>query len=116
MISLTGCASSPHGRLGDRNVITAEQILSANVETAYDLVVKFRPNFLAPRGPTSILLKQSKEPSVYVDNVEFGLVASLRTIQASSLSAIRFVEGREAMTKYGADHSAGVIELYTRYR
>lgn len=100
----------------DRNVITGAQIASANAETAYDLIVKFRANFLHSRGPNSILLKQPKEPTVYLDNVEFGLINSLRSIQASNIAEIRFIEGWDAMTKYGSDHVAGVIQIYTRYQ
>jgi hypothetical protein len=100
----------------DRNVITTAEIELANVNTAYDLIVKYHANFLHSRGPNSILLKQPKEPTVYLDNVEFGTINSLRSIQASTIAEIRFVEGWDAMTKYGSDHVAGVIQIYTRYQ
>lgn len=100
----------------DRNVITTAEIESANASTAYDLIVKFHANFLHSRGPNSILLQQPKEPTVYLDNVEYGTINSLRTIQASTIAEIRFFEGWDAMTKYGSDHVAGVIQIYTRYQ
>jgi hypothetical protein len=100
----------------DRNVITTAEIQSANVATAYDLIAMYRANFLNSRGPNSIVLKQPKEPTVYLDNVEFGTIASLRTIQASNIAEIRFIEGWDAMTKYGSDHVAGVIQIFTRYQ
>ncbi len=116
LLSLAGCASMKPVDETDRNVITAAQIQSANAETAYDLIVKFRANFLHSRGPNSLLLKQPKEPTVYLDNVEFGTIKSLRTIPASTVAEIRFIEGWDAMTKYGSDHVAGVIQIYTRYQ
>lgn len=110
------CASLKPEQEKDRNVITTAEIELANVNTAYDLIVKYHANFLHSRGPNSILLKQPKEPTVYLDNVEFGTINSLRSIQASTIAEIRFVEGWDAMTKYGSDHVAGVIQIYTRYQ
>lgn len=115
-LSLGACASMHHVDPADRNVITTAEIQSANVATAYDVIAMYRANFLNSRGPNSILLKQPKEPTVYLDNVEFGTIASLRTIQASNIAEIRFIEGWDAMTKYGSDHVAGVIQIFTRYQ
>jgi hypothetical protein len=98
----------------DRNVITAEQIDAAKVSTAYDVIRVYRANFLTSRGPNSITLKQPKEPTVYLDNVEYGTVNSLKNIPALQVAEIRFIEGWDAMTKYGSDHVAGVIQVYTR--
>ena len=100
----------------DHNVITADEIQSANVNTAYDVITKLHANYLHSRGENSILLKQRKEPTVYLDNVEYGSIASLRNIPASNCAEIRFIEGWDAMTKYGSDHVAGVIQVYTRYQ
>lgn len=115
MVSPAACASAHRPAETDRSVISLEQIRSANVETAYELVSKFRPDFLRSRGPNTILLKQTKEPRVYLDDVDFGTITSLRSIQASNIAGMRFIEGRDAMTKYGSDHVGGVIEIYTRY-
>ena len=115
MVALGGCASTQRAPETDRSVITLQQIQAANVDTAHDLVSKFRADFLRSRGPTSILLKQTNEARVYLDNVDYGTISSLRNIQAASIAGMRFIEGRDAMTKYGSDHSAGVIEIYTRY-
>lgn len=108
------CAHTQQLDETQRNVITADQIEAAQVATAYDLIVKYRANFLHSRGPNSILLKRPKEPTVYLDDVEYGLINSLRNIPAVQISEIRFIEGWDAMTKYGSDHVAGVIQIYTR--
>ena len=110
------CASMKPAKEGNRNVITTAEIEAANANTAYDLILKLHANFLHSRGPNSILLKQPKEPTVYLDNVEYGTINSLRTIQASNIAEIRFFEGWDAMTKYGSDHVAGVIQIFTRYQ
>lgn len=105
---------APDTAMPDRNVITAEQIEAAHERTAYDLVVKFKSNFLHSRGKNSLVLKVPSEPTVYLDDVEYGPVNSLRSIPASNVAEIRFFEGWEAMTKYGSDHVSGVIQVVTR--
>lgn len=117
LLSMAACVSlkrSDEG--GNRNIITADEIQAANVSTAYDVITKLHANYLASRGQNSILLKQPKEPTVFLDNVEYGSIASLRNIPASNCAEIRFIEGWDAMTKYGSDHVAGVIQVYTRYQ
>jgi hypothetical protein len=100
----------------ERNVITTEEIQAASAATAYDVIAKLRGNFLRSRGQNSVLLKQPKEPTVYLDEVEYGTVASLRQIPASTIAEIRFIEGNDAMRKYGSNHVSGVIQIYTRYQ
>lgn len=116
LVSVVACASMKQVDQSDRNVITTAQIQAANAATAYDLIVKYRANFLSSRGPNSVLLKQPKEPTVYLDQVEYGTINSLRNIPAQNVAEIRFIEGWDAMTKYGSDHVAGVIQIYTRYQ
>jgi outer membrane cobalamin receptor len=115
LASAAACATIQQKNSSDRNVITTAEIEAAEANTAYDVIVKLRANYLNSRGPNSILLKQNKEPTVYLDQVEFGSISSLRTIPASNIAEIRFVSGWDAMTKYGSDHAAGVIQIYTRY-
>ena len=105
---------APTAPAPDRNVITLEQIESSHARTAYDIVVTFRSNFLNSRGKNSILLKTPSQPTVYLDEVEYGTVNSLRSIPATHVAEIRFIEGWDAMTKYGSDHAAGIIQVTTR--
>ena len=100
----------------ERNVITADEIQAAQAATAYDVIAKLRGNFLRSRGQNSVLLKQPKEPTVYLDEAEYGSIASLKQIPASTIAEIRFIEGNDAMRKYGSNHVSGVIQIYTRYQ
>lgn len=97
-----------------RNVITRVEIEGSRGNTAWDVVKKLRGNFMASRGSNSLLVKVNKEPTVYLDEVEFGDLGTLRQIPASSVAEIRFIEGWNAETKYGPGHAAGVIQVYTR--
>jgi len=117
LLIVVGCAPAVQGAAErERNVITTEEIQAANAATAYDIIAKLRGNFLRSRGQNSVLLKQPKEPTVYLDEVEYGTVASLRQIPASTIAEIRFIEGNDAMRKYGSNHVSGVIQIYTRYQ
>ena len=51
---------------------------------------------------------------MYLDEVEYGAVASLNSIPASHVAEIRVIEGWDSMTKYGSNHIGGVIQIVTR--
>lgn len=115
VLASAGCAHVAKPGAGrNPNVITAEEIETVRAANAYELISKLRANFLRSRGQNSVLLKQPKEPTVFLDTVEFGPIASLRTIPVSNIAEIRFIEGWDATTKYGTNHVSGVIQITTR--
>ncbi len=117
VVSVSGCTKAVQvPQASERNVITRDEFESARVSTAYDVIVRFRSNFLRSRGKNSILLKQPQQATVFLDQVEYGAINSLRSIPASTIAEIRFIEGWDAMTKYGSNHVSGVIQIYTRYQ
>jgi len=97
-----------------RNLITRVEIEQSRANSAWDAVVKLRGNFMASRGANSLMLKVNKEPTVFLDDVEYGNLGTLKQIPAASVAEIRFVEGWNAETKFGPGHAAGVIQVYTR--
>ena len=97
-----------------RNVITRAEIEDSHANSAWDAVAKLRANFMTSRGANSLLVKVNKEPTVYLDDVEYGNLGTLRQIPASSVAEIRFIEGWNAETKYGPGHAAGVIQVFSR--
>ncbi len=97
-----------------RNVITRVEIEQSRANSAWDVVVKLRGNFMASRGANSLMVKVNKEPTVFLDDVEYGNLGTLKQIPASAVAEIRFVEGWNAETKFGPGHAAGVIQVYTR--
>lgn len=97
-----------------RNVITRTEIEQSRANSAWDVVAKLRGNFMASRGANSLLQKVNKEPTVYLDDVEYGNLGTLKQIPASAVAEIRFVEGWNAETKFGPGHAAGVIQVFTR--
>jgi hypothetical protein len=97
-----------------RNLITRVEIEQSRANSAWDAVVKLRGNFMASRGSNSLMLKVNKEPTVYLDEVEYGNLGTLKQIPASAVAEIRFIEGWNAEQKYGPGHAAGVIQVFTR--
>jgi hypothetical protein len=97
-----------------RNLITRVEIEQSRANSAWDAVVKLRGNFMASRGANSLMLKVNKEPTVYLDDVEYGNLGTLKQIPAASVAEIRFIEGWNAETKFGPGHAAGVIQVFTR--
>jgi hypothetical protein len=100
----------------DTQIITEEEIEASRAATAYEAIQKLRANFLSYRGETSLNRNQSQPfPTVYVDGMEFGQIASLRTIPASQVSTIRLYRSWEATTKFGTGKMGGVIAVTTRH-
>lgn len=100
----------------DSQLITEEEIEASRAATAYEAIQKLRANFLSYRGETSLNRSQSQPfPTVYVDGMEFGQIASLRTIPASQVATIRLYRSWEATTKFGTGKMGGVIAVTTRH-
>jgi hypothetical protein len=97
-----------------RNVLTRAEIEDSRANSAWDAVVKLRANFMTSRGSNSLLVKVNKEPTVFLDDVEYGNLGTLKNIPASSVAEIRFIEGWNAETRFGPGHAAGVIDVFTR--
>ena len=113
---IIGCSHSQ--RLGqtpvNSDVITEDEIAKTSATNAYDVIRKLRGNFFASRGKTSMIGTSDSDPTVYVDDREYGPLASLRTIPASQITSIRLYRSWEASTKYGMGNMGGVIAVNTK--
>ncbi|GJG88154.1 hypothetical protein tb265_33350 [Gemmatimonadetes bacterium T265] len=124
-LGLAGCAGHTASRQApqvDRNTITTNEIASANVATAYDLIRKLRPQFLVGRGQLTLdpsraasTAPGSSSPRVYVDEQLYGDVTTLRGIVTGAIESVRFYSGSSAQQKYGHDNAAGVIAIVTKH-
>lgn len=117
---LCACASTG-GRAGaqsprEADRISPEEIQSQPAGTAYDAVQRLRPNWL--RGRSATLAGGTTAtvhlPSVFVDNVYFGSLQSLRQFNLDSVSEILFSSASEATTRYGTGYLGGVIHVHTK--
>ena len=103
------CASGGQtsGRLtGSRNVIAAEELAGLTVEqNAYDAIRRLRSTWLQTRSGTV--------PVVFVDNVRAGDLERLRTIPLEIVAELRYINARDATTRWGTGYTGGVIEVIT---
>jgi hypothetical protein len=120
-LALSGCASAGTQGIGSRRIITSREIEESRAGTAYAVIERLRAEFLSPRPnprlPTPGDTTYSPEPvfpDVYVDNMSYGHLYTLRNIPASEVAEIRFLTASQAQQKYGSGHPVGVIEVYTR--
>ena len=112
---LVACASdpAPGGPRRDRNLITLEEIAALPVTNANDLINRLRPTWIRNRGPTSLSSGAPSYPVVYVNEVRSGGPEALYRVSSQIVREIRFINGRDATTRWGMDHGAGVILVTT---
>ncbi len=123
-----GCASAAeaNGTQLSSEVIAAEEIATVEVNNAFEAVQRLRPQFLRTRGtatvqsagpegqPTGRATTSGTELVVYVDNVRLGGVEALRNVSARRVQEIRYVNARDATTRYGTGHAGGVLVVTTK--
>ena len=118
--AVLACASAGSGSSGtsvdpsNPNIITAAQISASQQSNAYDVVSRLRPNFLKSRGRTTVYAQGSDYATVFLDGQPFGDLSSLRNISASQIRSIKFIRGTDAVTTYGMQYGAGVIDISTK--
>jgi TonB-dependent Receptor Plug Domain len=99
---------------GNPNIITAAQIAASQQTNAYDVVSRLRPNFLKSRGRTTVYAQGSDYATVFLDGQSFGDLSSLRNISVAQIRSIQFIRGTDAVTTYGMQYGAGVIDIRTK--
>jgi hypothetical protein len=68
--------------------------------TAYDVVQRLRPSWIAPRGylPTGRL----DVPDVYVNGVRYGSCEMLRSIKTTEMAELRFLDNVTATALFSS--------------
>ena len=113
------------------NVITAAEMDGQAASDVYELVRRLRPQWLrvrpsgtnedAARTPAYSPMVNSPGRSelatvlhVFVDGAHAGEIGELRRIEITNVRELRFVPSADAVTRWGRDYSAGVIEVISR--
>jgi len=117
-LSLSACAAATSGSRPNltgagRDVLTAAEIVSSRVTDAYQAVVQLRPEFLRRRGGTVTMSFNVPTVVVYLDDLPYGTVESLRTIPLERVRLIRYIAAAEADLRWGGTHTAGAILVTT---
>ncbi|HMI47367.1 MAG TPA: hypothetical protein VK481_01705 [Gemmatimonadaceae bacterium] len=118
MVSLAftlACASTGGAGGGapppDRNLLTEDEISTISVASAYEAVERLRPMFLKTRGRSTINAGGSEYATVFVNGQFYGDLPNLRNIMASEVREIRYLNGPDAVTKYGMRYGSGAIDV-----
>ena len=88
-----------------RDVVTRGELATVNDLTAYDAIARLRPLYLHGRG--------GYYPTIYVDNLPYGDLASLRDLRVEGIAEIRYLDAVTATTRLGTGHTGGAILVFT---
>ena len=113
--SAVACTLRPTGS-GNANtsIITRQEIEQSRATNAYDVISRLRGRYLNSRGKNSIHLDPQTYPVVFLNDQEYGTLSVLRNISSDGIEQIRYYTGPEAVTRFGAQYGAGVIQLVSR--
>ena len=116
LTAVLACASTGTGSRSARtgNLLTAVEIADKHAEnnSVYDAVARLRPNWLAPRGPSSASGSSIETAQVFVDGQAVGDVNAMRSIQAYYVDALEYFDSSQAGAKFGIRAGgAGAIEV-----
>jgi hypothetical protein len=96
---------------GGPDVLTRADLEGINANNAFDAIERLRPQWLQPRGPSSVTQPEGDWPLIYMDNVRAGDVNILPTIPIDDIGQIRFVNPSDATTRWGTGVTGGVIQI-----
>ena len=96
------------------SLLTAVEIAEAHadVNSAYDAVLRLRPNWLARKGSMSSTPGSTDVAQVFVDGQAAGDIAALRNIPAYYVAAVEYFDITQAGARFGIRAgSSGAIEV-----
>jgi hypothetical protein len=95
-----------------RDVLTREEILGSTAQQGdlLDAIHSLRPHFLAiPRGTYSRASPAATPLAVYVNRMRQSGAESLRSIAASKVAEVRYLEPTAALNEFGPVASGGAL-------
>jgi hypothetical protein len=121
--STTGRSASEGSTEGSRarasrssKVLTGEELASVFELNALQAVERLRPAWLRNRGLVSMENQQFQGVRLYVDGNPRGYMADMAEILVSDIEEMRFMDSREATTRFGTGYPDGVIVITTKRR
>ena len=106
--STGGGAASASASATNSTRLTQEEIVSADLPTAYDLVDRLRRPWLRRDAVTG------GDVEVYMDNRKIGGAAALRDIPSVDVGALEYLPNDEAIRRWGSQVSGSVIVVTRR--
>lgn len=99
------------------NLLTADELSKAPELNAFQAIERYRSTWLRLRGQTNFGSGGGVQGiRVYVNGARRGDVEELRRFRVTDIARMRFLNGRDATTRYGVDHSDGAILITLKGR
>ena len=120
-LALSGCASaagSGRGASRDPNLINNEELRQAEVEglSGTELIERLRSRWLQGRGATSLSNPASGYARVVLNGAPYGELDVLLNMNVSGIEEMRFLNARDATTRFGTGYDGGAILVVSRGR
>jgi hypothetical protein len=115
LLVLAACGTTSGSRRATSDILTRAEIETSSASNAYDLLQQLRPQFLRSRGATSIRDPRPAYAVVYMNDVLYGNLVSLRSILVEEIDEVRYISATNATTRWGTGHAAGVIQVRANY-
>ena len=113
---LASCVSggaSTGGTRGPADRITAEELDQWASQDLFTLVQRLRPRWMQVRAP--VTAQGRPTIAIILDGVrQQGSLELLRNFKASDVAELRFINSRDATTRFGTDMMAGAIAITTK--
>ncbi|HEU6449810.1 MAG TPA: hypothetical protein VFT57_00220 [Gemmatimonadaceae bacterium] len=106
--SSSGASGSAAKSSSDQSHLTSEEIVAANLPTAYDLVDRLRRPWLRRDAATG------KDVVVYMDQQNIGGAAKLRDIPSVDVAELEYLPYDQAVQRWGSQVEGSVIVVTRR--
>ena len=116
IVLVGGCAgaTSAGGSGGNPDrIVRAELEEMGSANNAYEAVQLIRPAWLRTRGVSSFS-GQADPIIVYVDNVRYGEVGSLQSLNLDAVEMIERIDATSATQRWGTGHAGGALAVTLR--
>ncbi|PYP76754.1 MAG: hypothetical protein DMD35_17770, partial [Gemmatimonadetes bacterium] len=70
--------------------------------------------FLKDRGKISIRTNTHEQAVVFLNDQEYGILATMRNIPTGRIAEVRYLNGMDAVNRFGAQYGGGIIMLISR--
>ena len=95
---------------GPADIISEAEIHASSYQNALEVVQGLRPTMMRPRGTST----SQYQVVAYMDDVKLIDLNGLSTIPAERVKEIRYINARDATTRWGTGHGSGVILVTTK--
>jgi|KBSSwiStaDraftv2_1062776.scaffolds.fasta_scaffold349795_1 hypothetical protein len=110
----TGTTAQPNTQSrpirGSADIITEAEINAGVYQNALEVVQSLRPAMMRPRQGGA----NAQAIMLYLDGVRMSELNGMSTIPAERVREIRFINARDATTRWGTGHDSGVILVTTK--